>query len=477
MYRITITVFFLLTLGVEVHAQKVWTLEECIKYAYDQNLDIKQSTLGVLGGQLDLRDARFESLPNLNASTSFTNNTGRSVNPFTNIIEDQDINGQNLNLSANVTVFDGFRIRNNVKRNMAELDALSHDLENAKNNLALDVVTFFTNIIFNDELLNAARYRLEFSTIQLENSQKQFDAGAIPRANLLQAKQQKAADELEVVRAENNLILAKLRLKQALLLPAGEEFEIDIPDLPDPEAMGMDMELSNIFAIAENLQPIIKAADTRVESAIYGIKVAKANYYPSVSINAGLGSAYSSIAPEFFPAAGSPNETITTPIGFVEGTNQIVLAPQSVPVNLQENTYWNQLDFNLRRFVGISLNVPIFNKFQVKNNVARSKIGLERAEINSSNVRLQLRQAIEQAFWDAKASAKAFDATKNSLEALEESFRNVQQRFELGASNVVEYNQIRNDYARVQSDMIRAKYDYIFKLKILDFYQGKPLTF
>jgi outer membrane protein len=223
---------------------------------------------------------------------------------------------------------------------------------------------------------------------------------------------------------------------------------------------------------------VVKAADNRITSAEYAIKVARARYYPSVSLNVGFGSAFSSVAPEFFPVLGSPNIDVPVEVGFLgSDPSQRVFRLQSIPAEFQENTYWNQLDFNLRRFVGVNVNVPIFNRFQIRNSVTRSKINLERAELGATNVRFQLRQAIEQAYWDARASGKAYDATLNAMEALEESFRNVQQRFDLGASNVVEYNQIRNDYARVQSDLIRAKYDYIFKLKVLDFYQGKPLTF
>jgi outer membrane protein len=279
------------------------------------------------------------------------------------------------------------------------------------------------------------------------------------------------------VRAENNLNISYLQLKQALQIPADQPFDIQTPELPEPNEGQLMESSSNVYQYALQNQPVIKAAEYRKESAIKGIGVARSGYFPSLSLNAGISTNYSDAAPAQFPVLGSENVTITRPIGVVQNTGDIVITEQEVPSEFTENTYWNQLDFNQRRFVGLSLNIPIFNRFQVKNNVQQAIISQKRSDYQLTSVKNQLQQTIEQAYLDVKAAAKSYEALKNSFQASELSFRNAEQRLELGATDAVQFTQIKNDFERVKSDLIRAKYDYIFKLKVLDFYQGKPLNF
>jgi outer membrane protein len=469
--------FFFLTIGLSVNGQDKWTLQKCIDYALENNLQVKQSELDVESAEINLFGSKMSNLPNMNGNLGVNTSTGRSIDPFTNTIIDRGINSQNAGLNASLPLFDGGQRFNSIKRDQYGQLASEKDLESIKNDATLNVVTFYTNILFNKELLETAKLRLATTESQENRVEKQVEIGALAQADLLQIKQQKANDELEVVRAENNLDISYLRLKQALQIPADQPFDIEIPELPEPNEGELMESSSKVYQYALQNQPVIKAAEYRKESAIRGIGVARSRYYPSLSLNAGISTNYSDAAPEQFPVLGSENMTITRPIGVVETSGEVVVTQQEVPSEFTENTYWNQLDFNQRRFVGLSLNIPIFNRFQVKNSVQQAIISHKRSEYQLTTAKNQLQQTIEQAYLDVKAAAKSYEALKNSLEASELTFKNAEQRLELGATDAVEFTQIKNDFERVKSDLIRAKYDYIFKLKVLDFYQGKPLNF
>lgn len=474
----TVLLIFLVASTISALAQgnKIWTLQECIDYAYKNNIQVRQTELAVMRDDANLRQSKYNRLPNLNANTGGSYNVGRSVNPFTNVIVDQDVTSQSLGLNSSVTLFNGFSQTNTINQNKANLAKSEYDLEDIKNNTALNIVNFYLNILLAAEQYKSALLALESIEYQLQRTQKQFEVGSVAQQNLLQVKQQLANEELNLIRAENSLELARLSLKQALQLPASTPMDLEIPEITAPQEAWLALNLEDIFNSALSL-PNVKSAEAQMESAEYGVAIARAGRYPSLTFSGGLGSAYSSAAPSQFPRAGSANETITVPIGAVNVDGQIypVFTQQSIPTEFTQNTYLNQLDFNMRRFVSLNLNIPIFNRFQTNTNVYLAKINLDNATYQNSLVKNQLRQNIEQAYYDARAAAKTYFATSKQVESLEESFRNVEQRFNLGAADTIEYNQIKNDYNRAQNDLIRAKFDYVFKLKVLDFYQGKPL--
>lgn len=478
MKKILLLLFGLSFIYLDTTAQnrKVWTLQECIDYAFKHNIQVRQTELGVFRDEINLRQSRYNRLPNLNANTGGSFNVGRSVNPFTNVIVDQDVTSQNIGLNSSVTLFNGFAQTNTINQNKANLAKSEYDLEDIKNNTALNIVNFYLNVLLAAEQYKSTLLAIETSEIQLDRTQKQFNAGAVALQNLLQVKQQLANEELNLIRAENSLELARLSLKQALQLPASTPMDIEVPEITAPSESWLSLNLEEIFDSALSL-PNVKSTEAQMESAEYGVSIARAGRLPSLTFSGGFGTAYSSAAPTQFPRAGSPNELVTVPIGAVNVDGQIypVFTQQSVPTEFTQNTYLNQLDFNMRRFVSLNLNIPLFNRFQTNSNVSIAKINLENATYQTLLVKNQLRQNIEQAYYDARAAAKTYFATEKQVESLEESFRNVEQRFNIGASDPIEYNQIKNDYNRALNDLIRAKFDYIFKLKVLDFYQGKPL--
>ncbi len=455
------------------------TLQECIETAIKNNVQVKQSGLQVIGSQVAVEQAKAERWPSVNGSVGYSYNIGRSINPFTNLYEENPVSSQNYGLNANVTLFNGMRIHNTVQRNQVDLEASQYDLEAVKNNITLDVISAYTQILFNRELLENARFQLENTNLQLERTQKLVEAGSLPIANELELEAQQASREAEIINAENNVALAKLQLKQMMQMPASNIVEIVVPEVEVPATETLVMSSEDVYEAALETQPAIKSVEAQITSAEYNVSIARSGFYPSLFLRGSLGTAYSSVAPDVIPRGGAENVTRVVPTGayIINNPQMLVVEEQTVPTEFQDNTYFNQLNFNLNRFVGVSLSIPIFNNLQVKSSVSNAEIGLENARLVAINEKIQLRQAIEQAYANAKAAATTYFARERQVEALQLSFKNTETSFNLGAVNALEYSQAQNNLNAAQSDLIRAKYDYIFSLKVLDFYKGKPLAF
>lgn len=476
-------VFFtiLLLTGLTLRAQQgeIWDLKSCIDYALENNIQVKQSDLNRIQNELALKGAKMSRLPTLNFSTNYNITTGRSINPFTNELVTNDVQSQRYNLSSGVTIFNYGSINNSIKRGVADLEVSEYDLENTKNQTTLSIITFFTNVLLNQEQMKNAQFTLETSKIRLDLVEKQRRLGVVNQQELLQARQQVAVDELNLIRAENAFELAKLSLQQAMQIPLSSDFQVLTPEIPEPDVNAILESPASIYQTALAQQPDVKSAEAGERSAQLGVKISEAGLYPTLSLSAGIATNYSSIAPETIAKEGSESIITFEPIGTVEGTNTQVISrfPTISAAEEVDLTYGRQLDFNQNSFVGLNLNIPIFNGFSARNNLQNARINQQRAELNSLNTRNQLRQTIEQAYMDAVAAGKSYFSSKKQVEALSESFKNVEQRRALNAATLIEYNQTRNDLERAKTDEIRNKYDYIFKLKILDFYQGKNLSF
>lgn len=485
MKKFSLFVFALLA-GFGAYAQQggqipsQWTLEECIEYARQHNLQVKQSELGLMSSKVELDRSKADLFPTLNAGGSYTNSVGRSIDPFTNVIIDRPVTSQSYFASSSVTLFNGFAKQNAIRQNKAAFKANEFELAAMRNNISLQIVTAYTNILFNRELLENAEARLRATLLQEERTRKQVEVGALAQAALFEIEAQAASDELAVTNAVNALELAKLNLKQLLQLPAGQPLNIVDPELELENVQEYPVSAAEVYDIAEDTQPVINAVDARIVSSEYGLRAAKGSMLPSISAQGGVSTAYSSAAPEVLPAEGSEMEDIQVPIGFYldqDNAPQPVYTVQERPIEFQENTYFNQLDFNLRRFVSVNLNIPLFNGFRTRAAVSQARISQDRAQLQAQIARQQLRQTIEQAAQDVKAAALTFRSNQNLVRSQREAFRSAEQRFNLGAANAVDYNIAKTNLDVAESNLIRAKYDYIFKTKILDFYLNKPLSF
>lgn len=458
--------------------KKVYTLKECIEIALRNNLAVKRSALGLKGADINLDQARYTMLPTLNLSSSGGSNWGRSVDPTTNLFIDQKIDNANVSANASLLLFNAFRVMNGIRQSVNDKAAAESDYTKAKNDVILSVITFYTSVIFNQELLQNAQFQLRTTQQQLERTKKLEQAGSVPLGNVLDLEAQDATNELNLVQRENNYNLSLLQLKQALQLPASTPLDVEVPAI-NVEDQVIDQTTEQIYDIARQNMPEIKAAVFRTESAAYGLKSARGSLYPRLSLNANAFTNYSSAARIFSTSTViDPNPVI----GFIgsdplNSANQVrSIQPASIP-NFTEKPFSNQFSDNISRALSLNLTIPVFNSYNARANVLRSKVTKETASINLTDVENRLRQAIETAYNDATAAANTYASSAKAVKAREEAFRMTKQRYDAGASNYVDYQVSENNLFQAKSDQVRAKYDLIFKKKVLDFYQGKPIDY
>lgn len=459
---------------------KVWTLNQCIDYIVDNNIQIRRAELNAEQNQAILLQSRGNLYPSVNAGASHNYNFGRSIDPFTNQFIEEQIRSNNFSLNASIPLFNGLQNRTTVKINKINNQASQTDIVKAKNDVMLSVTATFLQILLNKELLETARLQYTSTSAQVLRTEKLVQAGALPLANLLELRGQQASDELAVINAENRLQLSKLNLQQFLLLPVNDDFDIVTPPLPSIEEQSEteQVNIAEVYNDALNMMPEVRSADLRVKSAMLGIQAARGSYLPRLSLNGNVFTGYSSARQRILFSGGPAPGFIT--IQDIEGN------PYTIPRSLfeagptrttEKYPFMDQLRDNVSQSLGLSLNIPILNGFIARSNVSNAIINAKRAQLNAQEARNQLRQSIEQAHADAKAAHKSYIATQKQLKALEEAFRATEQRFNVGAINAVDYNIAKNNLNRAESNFLQAKYDYIFKLKVLDFYQGKTLTF
>ncbi|MCB9186294.1 MAG: TolC family protein [Flavobacteriales bacterium] len=434
---------FLLLSSLDTLAQDEWTLERCISYALENNIQIKQSALQQESARLDKSQALAGMFPSLNASASYNANFGRSIDPVSNDFVSEQVNSNNYGVQSSVTLFNAFRLLNSFKQSQIDLLAAEYDLQGLSNDVSMNIATAFMQIMFNEELLMVAQEQMDVTAEQLVRTKKLVEAGSIPTGNLYDVEAQLASNELQVVTAENALSTAILTLKQMLNLQASDEFRIKRPDTEIP-LEGLDNKtVGTIYDQALNNWPQIKAREARLESARKGERIAFATYTPTLS------------------ASGSV---------FTRWSDATFL-------NIPADPYGTQLDNNLSESLGLSLSIPVFNGLRSRTTVAKSRLSTINAELQLKDQKNQLYSSVQQAYNDASAAKRQYDASDKSVNATEKAFEYAQQRYDVGMMNTLEFNTASNNLTRVRSELLRSKYDYIFKMKVLDFYMGKPITF
>ncbi len=451
MRKLNLTLLMVFLIGFSAISQessRVLDLQECVDIAIENNLSVRRSTLQKESARITYNQSRAEMLPSLNFGGNYGTQWGRSIDPTTNDFISQQINFTGINGNSSVTLFNWFRIVNTIRQNKYGLEAARYNEKKAENDISLNIVTFYLNVIFNNELLGNAEFQLKSSEEQLARTKKLVAGGALPRTNELELISQVATDEVNLINAQNNLNLSLLNLKQAMLIPSSTEIELVIPALDQEGGAELMVTAEEVYLEALNGMPEIQSAQLQVDQAIMGVKVAKAGYSPSISLSGNFQTNYSD-------AYQLPNAN-----GVLE----------TVSLN-------DQFDQNLSRSITLNLNVPVFNNLRANSNVQSARINLQQAEIVILEQQNQLRQIIEQAHNDAYAASKTFAASQRQVEALEETFRSIENQYNLGAANFTDYQVASNNLFQAKSDFVRAKFDFIFKTKILDFYQGKNLTF
>ncbi|MHA4738355.1 TolC family protein [Dyadobacter sp. MSC1_007] len=485
-----VLVFFCgITASGPVFAQKdvsqpsnTFSLEDCIRIALETNPQIKQSEITVQTNGNTYAQSKWQRWPSVNFSASQGFRSGRNIDPFTNQFVQQNVSSNNYQLGGQVTLFSGFQISNNIKFNNANYQASARDLEATRNDIMLNVALSYLQVITNEELIEVARRQVEASQLQVDRTAKLVEAGTLAESNLLDLKAQLANDELTLVNAENNLETAKLNLKQYMNMPGSEVINVVKIPVKDPTLQAYDATIQEIYETALSNLPQMKAANLRIEASKINVDLAKGAGMPTLTLNGGIYTAFSSAAPkQRFVGDGSGSSTIDV----ISQTDYVMVNNQKLPLvqrvttpngTLQNFRYFNQLDFNRNSAINLNLSVPIFSNFRTKYNVANAKLQQKTYEYQAQQVQLTIRKNVEQAYIDMTNAAKRYSATANQVRALQETFRVSQVRFDVGAINSVEYNIAKANLDRANGNLVQTKYDYVFRTKILDFYMNRPLS-
>lgn len=477
--------FFLMACPLAAMAQpRKLTLKECVDIALERNLNIQRSKNNVDIFEASLLQAKAAFLPTVNAGGAYGQNFGRALNPVTNQFLNRNNNTINIQGIGSLNVFNGLRVQNTFKQSQRDVVAADKDLAKAKNDVTLNVITLFVNVVLNKELFENARFQLNSSQAQLDRIKRQVAAGALPLANELNQEAQVASNEVNLINQENVYTLSLLQLKQALLIPAAEEIEVQAPEVSVDDLV-LDQKAEEIYRIALQNMPEVQSAQLKVESSEFALRATRGTYLPRLTLNASAQSNYASASDGPLFRTGDNLLLTATPVGQV-GTGAIVPPgdPRAVYFFQQERILVSdsygvrpQLEDNLFKAVSINLNIPIFNGLQTRASVQRAIIQKENAEIAVLETQNTLRQTIETAYNDALASSKTYNSSLKQVRAQEEAYRVNKQRYELGAINFVEYNVSENSLFQAKSDLARAKYNFVFRKKVLDFYQGKELGF
>lgn len=442
LYSITFfasSVFALQTKAQE--AGKQWTLEECIQYAIDHNIDLKQKEQVHASKEVDLNTSKNSWLPNLNASLGQNFDFGRSPSKD-GIIVDQNSANSSFNIQTSMPLFTGLRIYNEIQMRKLDVKAATENLNKAKDDLTIGVTSYYVQVLYNKEILRVADLQVELSKDQINKTEAMVNAGKVPLSQLYDIKAQLAKDEVTQTDARNNVNLALLDLAQALEMEAsGQSLNIADPIGSNPVALYMSSILppDDIYLHAITFKPQIKEQEYLLESNKKALKVAKAAYFPQLSLNAFYSNGYYHYNQDINPS------------------------------------FSDQLKQNERKNIGFSLSIPLFNRLTTRNAVRSTRIAIINQELMVENTKKSLYKEIQQAYYNAVAAQEKYNASEKSVVATKEAFKYAEERYNAGKSTVFEFNDAKTKYAQSLAEQAQAKYDYVLRTKILDFYNGTPI--
>ena len=465
------------TPAVAVNTSSRLNLQQCIDIAQQNNIQIRQGRLTVNNSELQLHQSRLNRLPSAIFQANQSVNGGRSINPYSNEFVQQTISSSNFQLNSSVTLYNGMVLQNTVQQNNLALQASQLELNATQNNISLTVAQNYLNVLTGTEQLAVAQRQAEVTRAQLDRTQRLVNAGSAPESNLFELRATLASNEVDIVNAQNTLDLARVALLQAMNVPINQAFEVEQINVPDPSLDPYTANVQQLYDVAATNLPEVKGADLRVKSALLGVQVAKGGLYPTLSLNAGLNSIYSSAASIQIP--NGQTVTTTSPIAFYKdptGTD-IPIYGTGQGADRFNIGYGTQIKNNFSQSISLFLRVPIFQGNLSRNRITTARIQQQNAELTALNTRLTLRQQIETAYTNMRAGANRFRATQAQVASLERAFQVAESRLNAGAINATDYSIAKTNLDRARASLVQAKYDYVFRTKILDYYQNKSLSF
>ena len=437
---ITATVALLL-MPASVLAQQQWSLRQCIDYAVEHNIQVKQQEVSRMQRELDVNTAKNSRLPDLSASASESFSFGRGLTAQ-NTYSNTNTSSTSFNLSSSVPLFTGYRIPRTLEMQKLNLEAATADLEKAKNDIRMQVAQAYVQILYNLELCDVANRQIEIDSMHVHRLTEMMKNGKASGTEVAQQEASLAQSRLTATQADNDYRLSLLSLTQLLELPSPEGFTIsrevnqelwnEVHTLPSPDV---------IYQEALIIKPEIQAEQSRLASSAKNIDIAKSAKLPSLSLSGGLGTNY-------YKTSGLPGDK-----------------------------FFKQLNNNFSQFLGLSLNVPIFNRFETRNNIKNAQLSQYNQQLQLDNVKKNLYKEIQQAYYNAVTSEAKYQSSEQAKRSQEEAFRLMSAKYEYGKANITEFNEAKNNLMKAESDLVRAKYEYLYQNALIDFYRGKDLSF
>ncbi len=449
---------------------KSFSLDECISIALENNLDLKSSNLRANSAKISHQQSKASLLPSINGNFNLGVNDGRSIDPFTNDFINQELTFSNMGLSLNMTVFNGFRLLNAAKQNRLNREAAELEIEVAKQDLVLDVTLAYLQVLNNQAILNLTKQRLTATNQQLEVQKGFYENESGNPADYADILGQIANDETSILVSESNLNNAKLNLSRVMNLKQVSDLEI--------EGVILDLEkyklsADEVYNLALESLATFKANELRIDAAQKGVSVAKSQFTPEISVFSGVNTNYSSAA-EIFTAMGT-NVVETGEFVTVDNQDLPVMTEQTV-FSPEKISYQDQLDNNLNTVVGVAVNVPLFNGFRAKNNVAQEKIRVEESILELERTHVDIKNTIAQVHFDMLAVYNRYQSIENQVKAYAESYRINEIRFNNGVSNFLNYITSKNNLDNAKVNLANAKYEYLLLVKVLDYYCGNSIS-
>lgn len=449
----------------------VLSLQQCVDIAHKNNLDLKQAELMAASGQLDYQQSKNNLLPNLNGNVEHGMNQGRSIDPFSNSYLNQNISYANYGLYAGVNVFNGLSLMNSVKQNRFLAEASQLDVQQNKDMLTLYVINAYLQVLAATDQLVQVQNQVNLSQKQVERLSILNNEGAVSPSQLFDLKGQLAGDQVTLVNTQNQLESAKLSLTQLMNIPYDRTLTLE--RITNDELLArFTGSADSVYQVALKELPLVKAASIRKESAGFGLKATRGQYWPTISLGAGLYTNYSSAASTATLLSTSDQQT--NQYVLIGGAKEPVYMPVS-KYNENKIPYGNQFKNNYSTNINLSVRVPIINYFNTRNKVARAKLAVDNSNLVENNAKLKLQQQVEQAFVNMTAAYNRLNVLLQQTDAFAESFRITEVRFNEGVVNSVDYLVAKNNLDRANINLINAKYEYVLRIKVLNYYRHAPL--
>lgn len=450
---------------------KTYTLQQCIETALNQNINVQQRELTLRSAEADRFQSKMAALPSLNGQITNNYNTGFAINPITNTTQrDVTFRSNNFGLSSSVNLFNGFQTLNNIRLQQSNAKAVSLELAAAKNNLALQVANAYMQVLLNTEIVDARKLQLAATNEQLRKQEKTYELGGLSKVKYLQIKAQYANEEAQLVNAQTALDQAYLTLWQTINIEPLPENRISKPTFSAPETEKEVQQAQVIYQDFVSRSPEIKAAKQRTESARYAYNMALGGRSLRLSLSGSLSSFYTT---QNTQGVGAGNNSLRQ-IG-IDSFGVPVYAPFTTFNQTEVVPFSNQFDRNLGKAFGFTLSVPLFNGWQVNNTIRKQYINQLSAKLTLKQTELDIYKNINQAYLDLTSAHKRYQSSLASYDANQEAFTLADTQFNLGALNTVDYLAIKNQYLQAQTSMLQARYELLFRKKVIDFYTGKSL--